>query len=55
MDPVVELMNPGRVTVTATTPEGQEVLRTFTFGTFVDPSTNNAPDPSLTVATTWDP
>jgi hypothetical protein len=54
-DPVVELMDPGRVTVTATTPEGQEVLRTFTFGTVVDPSVNNPPDPSITVATTWDP
>jgi hypothetical protein len=54
-DPVVELMNPGRVTVTATTPEGQEVLRSFTFGTVVDPGTTNAPDPSITVATTWDP
>ena len=54
-DPVVELMNPGRVTITATTPEGREVLRTFTFGTGIDPSANNAPDLSITVATTWDP
>jgi hypothetical protein len=54
-DPVVELMDAGRVTVTATTPEHQEVLRTFTFGTVVDPIANNAPDPSITVATTWDP
>jgi hypothetical protein len=52
-DPVVELMDPGRVTVTATTPTGLEVLRTFTFGTAVDPSANNPPDPSITVATTW--
>jgi hypothetical protein len=50
-DPVVELMDPGRVTVTATTPTGLEVLRTFTFGTAVDP---NSPDPMITVATTWD-
>ena len=44
-------MNPGRVTVTATTPDGPEVLRAFTFGTVVDPSANNPPDPFITVAT----
>ncbi len=50
-DPVVELMEPGRVTVTATTPTGLEALRTFTFGTAVDP---NLRDPMITVATPWD-
>jgi hypothetical protein len=50
-DPVVELMDPGRVTVTATTPTGLEVLRTFTFGTAVDP---NFPATKITVATPWD-
>ena len=50
-EPVVVIMESGRVTVTATTPTGLEVLRTFTFGTTVDP---NLPDPLITVATPWD-